>query len=61
MKLLLKREEEMKLFTKELTYNGLIAFIEQEFQIEPQSIEITFIDDEGDSITIASEDDIAIL
>jgi hypothetical protein len=61
MKLVLKYEEDVRLYSEELTYHRLLAFVEREFPIEGQNIEITFTDEDGDSITIASEDDIAIV
>lgn len=61
MKLVLKRQEEIKLFTEGLAFDPLILFIQREFDVDVKTIEITFIDEDGDSITIASEDDMAII
>jgi hypothetical protein len=44
MKLVLKFQEEVKLFTGSLEYDDVVAFICREFNIVPPSLHISFLD-----------------
>lgn len=55
MKLVLKWKEEIKLFTSELNYEALVSFIGAEYGLKDDGIEITYVDQDGDNITVASQ------
>lgn len=44
MKLVLKFQEEVKLYTSNLEYDDIVAFICKEFNITPESLHISFLD-----------------
>ena len=61
MKLVLKCKEEIKLFTSELNFETLASFISAGFGLREQGIEITYVDQDGDNITVASQEDLLLL
>lgn len=61
MKLVLKWKEEVKLFTSELQYPLLVGFISAGFGLKEEGIEITYVDQDGDNITVASQEDLLLL
>lgn len=61
MKLVCRYEGEVKLYAQELSYERLLEFVGREFGLEGGSLEISFTDEEGDAIAVASEDDMLIL
>ena len=61
MKLVLKWKEEIKLFASELHYQMLVGFISAGFGLKEEGIEITYVDQDGDNITVASQDDLLLL
>lgn len=59
MKIALKNNQTTKLFKgKVLEYNTLLSFIQAEFNFKPQDYTLTFKDQDGDTITISSNDDL---
>jgi len=44
MKLVIKYNEILKLYTEDLSYNVLIDFIEKEFNLKRSELSISFID-----------------
>lgn len=61
MKLVLKWKEEIKLYASELHYHALVGFISAGFGLKEEGIEITYVDQDGDNITVASQDDLLLL
>lgn len=61
MKLFLKSETEAKLYVGDLQYDLILKFVEEAFQLEPETIYLTFEDDERDRVAIHSQEDIDIM
>ena len=61
MKLVLKLKETVKLADSTLKYEELLAFIEKEHHLKNESISLSFIDDEGDNITVMSDEDLEVM
>lgn len=61
MKLVLKFKEEVKLYTSALDYEEIVNFACKEFNIAPESLHISFLDEDNDDITILSSDDIEVM
>lgn len=61
MKLVLKHNEDIKLYTEEMTYEPLIDFVETELALERPTINLCYTDDEGDQIVIASDEDLHVM
>ena len=61
MKLVLKHKDSIKLYSFELDYDTLVQFIYKEFMIKPNTLELSFLDEENDNITILSNDDIEVM
>lgn len=61
MKLVLKLKETVKLADSTLNYEELLAFIEKEHHLKKESISLSFIDDEGDNITVMSDEDLEVM
>ena len=61
MKIVLVNKKEIKLYNGEFSYNPIVKFATQEFHLENNTIELSFKDEEGDVITITSDDDLEIM
>lgn len=61
MKLVLKHNDSIKLYSLALDYDTLVHFICKEFRIRREDLELSFLDEEGDNITILSNDDIEVM
>ena len=61
MKLVLKYNSTIKLYTEEIEYQMLLNFVQKELNLEKDTIALTFTDDEGDEIVIASNDDLSVM
>ena len=61
MKLVLKYNTTIKLYTEEIEYQMLLNFVQKELNLEKDTIALTFTDDEGDEIVIASNDDLSVM
>lgn len=61
MKLVLKYDHVTKLYTDELDYSQIVAFVQEEMGLQPESLSIAYTDPEGDEIVVASDEDLAIM
>lgn len=61
MKLVLKHKDSIKLYSLEMDYDTLVHFICKEFMIRPDTLELSFLDEEEDNISILSNDDIEVM
>ena len=61
MKLVLKYSNNVKLYTQDLSYCALIDFIEREFSLKKETINLSYIDDDNDQIGVSNEEDLNIL
>lgn len=60
MKILIKSNSAAKLYSQEISYNGLSKFIEGEFP-ETKNWSLSFTDLEGDQIMVSSDADLDIM
>lgn len=49
------------MFTSELNYEALVSFISTEYGLKEGGIEITYVDQDGDNITVATQEDLLLL
>lgn len=61
MKIVLVNQKEIKLYNGECTYDLLVKFAAQEFQLDNSSVQLTFKDQEGDTITILADEDLEVM
>ena len=61
MKLVLKYNEDIKLFSKPIDYDSIVAFVLQEYCIDPASLELSFLDEDNDNITLLSNEDVEVM
>jgi hypothetical protein len=61
MKIVLTYNKNIKLYNDKFTYEDLAAFVAKEFKLNPATIQMTFKDEEGDNITILSNDDLEVM
>ena len=61
MKLVLKHNSNIKLYTDEMEYQKLLTFVQREMNLEIESISMSYVDDEGDQIVIGSDDDLGVM
>lgn len=61
MKLVLKYNEDIKLFSKPIDYDGIVAFVLEEYAIDPATLELSFLDEDNDNITILSNEDVEVM
>jgi len=55
MKIVLVHQKDIKLFNGKLDYDLLVSFATKEFALDTTTLQLTFKDEEGDSITILSD------
>ena len=60
MKLVLKHNSNIKLYTDEMEYQKLLTFVQREMNLEIESISMSYVDDEGDQIVIGSDDNLGV-
>jgi hypothetical protein len=53
-------KKQIHLFSQLSTYKGLISFILASFSQLPKHFELTYKDEEGDEITLSSQDDLEV-
>ena len=58
MKIAIKYNETVKIFNGNKTYLAISQFISKAFNLVPSQITLTYLDEEGDSITLASDSDL---
>lgn len=61
MKLVLKYNDDVKLFTNSLDFDQIVSFACKEFNIRPDSLHISFLDEDNDEITILGNEDIEVM
>ena len=61
MKLVLKYNEDIKLFSKPIDYDSIVAFVLAEYSIDPTTLELSFLDEDNDNITILSNEDVEVM
>lgn len=59
MRIAIKSNNTIKIYNGDINYNNLCDFIKKEFQLSPSKYTLTYIDEDGDNITLASNDDMA--
>jgi hypothetical protein len=57
MKIVIKNNSVIKIYSGETSFKELSLFIKKEFQLSPSRYSLTYVDEDGDNITIASEED----
>lgn len=58
MKIAIKHNSAIKIYSGETTFKELSLFIKKEFQLPTSKYHLTYVDEDGDNITIASDEDI---
>ena len=58
MKIAIKSSSAIKIYNGELNYNNLCEFIKKEFTLSPSKYTLSYVDEDGDNITLASNEDI---
>lgn len=61
MKLVLKYNEDIKLFSRPIDYDSIVAFVTEEYAIDPATLELSFLDEDNDNITILSNEDVEVM
>lgn len=61
MKLVLKYNDDIKLFSKPIDYASIVAFVVEEYSIDPATLELSFLDEDNDNITILSNEDVEVM
>jgi len=61
MKIVLVHQKDIKLFNGKLDYDLLVSFATKEFALDTTTLQLTFKDEEGDSITILSDEDLSVM
>lgn len=61
MKLVLKYNEDIKLFSKPIDYDSIVAFVVEEYSIDPATLELSFLDEDNDNITLLSNEDVEVM
>jgi hypothetical protein len=59
MKIAVKHNSTIKIFSGQSTFEDLSLFIKKEFQLSPSKYSLTYVDEDGDNITIVSDEDMA--
>lgn len=57
MKIAVKHNSIIKIYSGEIYFKDLLLFIKKEFQLTPSKYSLTYVDEDGDNITIASNED----
>lgn len=57
MKIAIKSNSAIKIYNGDINYNNLCKFIKKEFQLSPSKYTLTYVDEDGDQITLASNED----
>ena len=61
MKIVLVNKQQIKLYTGKFTYELLTQFAANEFTFDLSTVQLTFKDEEGDNITIISDEDLEVM
>ena len=61
MKLVLKFYEMIRLYSTTLQFGTIAAFARKEFNIKSTSLQLSFLDEDNDQITILSNEDIQVM
>ena len=61
MKIVLKHDNLVKLYDGEMTYSQLLKFIEEQMMVKIDTVAIQYTDQDGDNISIASDQDLNIM
>ena len=61
MKLVLNFKEAVSLFSDQPQYEAIATFAAQHFRIKRSTLELSFLDEDGDNISIISEDDVQVM
>ncbi len=59
MKIVIKNNSVIKIYNGETSFKELANFIKKEFQLSPSRYSLTYVDEDGDTITIGSEEDMS--
>lgn len=61
MKLVLTFKDAVKLYSDSFQYDLILGFVIREFNIKGDTVSLTFVDQDGDNITVMSNDDIEVM
>ena len=62
MKLILRLNSGLvKVYTEEMTFSAIEKFAKEQFKLKEDTIQMTFQDDEGDTITVLSNEELEIM
>lgn len=61
MSIILIYKKEIKLYNDKLNFSMMTEFAAKEFKLVFNSVSLSFKDDEGDMITIISDDDLEVI
>jgi hypothetical protein len=59
MKIAIKNNSAIKIYSGNCSFEALSLFIEKEFQLKPASYALTYVDEDGDTITLATNEDMS--
>jgi hypothetical protein len=61
MRLVLKYNDDIKLLVDTIDYDSIVDFANTEFNIRPDSLELSFLDEDNDNITLLSNEDVEVM
>lgn len=59
MKIAIKNNSVIKVYNGDADFSALSQFIKKEFKLSPSQYTLTYVDEDGDNITLASNEDMS--